>query len=155
MRIQRHCHCEDETIALAARLGGRLSGGDLVCLDGPLGCGKTRFVQGLAAGLGLDPSAVCSPSFIICREYHNQTPLTLTHVDAFRLTGAQDLPAIGWDELLCSTDTVIAVEWSSRIRSALPRNRIDVQMEHTGETSRMITLAAPDNLSSRFDRLVD
>ncbi len=153
MRFQFDSNSESETIALAQRLGRCLSGGDVVCLQGPLGCGKTRFVSGLATGLGLNPSEVCSPSFIICREYSNSSPLTLAHVDAFRLTGPQDLEAIGWEELLARDDTVIAVEWPSRIEQALPEDRVEVAMQHTGPTTRLITITAPPNLASRLDRL--
>lgn len=155
MRVQLNSNSEDETIALAKRLGRHLRGGDVVCLHGPLGCGKTRFVSGLAAGLGLNPSAVSSPSFIICREYANRSPLTLAHVDAFRLTGPQDLEAIGWEELLARVDTVIAVEWPSRIEQALPDDRVEVAMQHTGPSSRLITITAPSTLASRIDRLND
>ncbi len=146
MTIERSTHSEAETIDLARALAGRLTGGEVICLEGELGSGKTCFVRGLAAGLGLDPSAVCSPTFVIWRQYDDHAPLKLVHVDAFRLTGAQDLESIGWDELLTARDVVIAVEWPSRIETALPPNRIDVRLEHTGDTSRRLTLSAPDEL---------
>ena len=143
MTVRLSSHGEQETLALAARLARRLRGGEVICLEGPLGSGKTCFVRGLAAGLGLDASAVCSPSFVICRQYTDDAPLGLFHVDAFRLTGPQDLDAIGWDELLGATDSVVAVEWPSRIEAALPEHRIDIVMAHTGPHSRLITLTTP------------
>ena len=147
MTIERTSHCEAETMDLAASLGRQLVGGELICLEGPLGCGKTCFVRGLVAGLGLDPTAVCSPSFVICRQYADHSGLTLVHVDAFRLTGPHELESIGWDELLESTDSVVAVEWPSRIQEALPRRRIVVKMEHVSPTSRLISLTAPPSLA--------
>ncbi|MHC4414391.1 MAG: tRNA (adenosine(37)-N6)-threonylcarbamoyltransferase complex ATPase subunit type 1 TsaE [Planctomycetota bacterium] len=153
MKIERLCHSEQETMALAAWLGRQLTGGEVICLEGPLGCGKTQFVRGLAAGLGLDPSAVCSPSFIICREHANHAPVGLAHVDAYRLDGAADLEAVGWDELLGAPDTVIAVEWASRIQPALPARRIEVAMEHVAPTARLITLTAPPELASGWEPL--
>jgi tRNA threonylcarbamoyladenosine biosynthesis protein TsaE len=147
MTVRRRSDGEQETMDLAARLARRLAGGEVIGLEGPLGSGKTCFVRGLAAGLGLDPSAVCSPSFVICRQYSDHAPLSLVHVDAFRLTGPQDLEAIGWDELLETTDSVLAVGWPSRIEGALPTGHLDIVMEHAGERSRLITLTAPPALA--------
>jgi len=143
-------HGEQETMDLAARLARHLAGGEVICLEGPLGCGKTCFVRGLAAGLGLDASAVCSPSFVICRQYTDHAALRLVHVDAFRLTGPHDLESIGWDELLEVTDSVVAVEWPSRIEAALPAGRIELVMEHTGLRSRRLTLTAPPALAAAW-----
>lgn len=151
MTVRLSSHGEQETLALAARLARRLRGGEVICLEGPLGAGKTCFVRGLAAGLGLDASAVCSPSFVICRQYTNHAPLGLFHIDAFRLSGPQDLDAIGWDELLEATDSVVAVEWPSRIEAALPEHRIDIEMEHTGLRSRLLTLRAPPALAAVWE----
>ncbi len=151
MTVRRSSRGEQETMDLAARLARHLGGGEVICLEGPLGCGKTCFVRGLAAGLGLDASAVCSPSFVICRQYTDHAPLGLIHVDAFRLTGPQDLEAIGWDELLEAADSVVAVEWPSRVEGALPAGRIEVVMEHTGLHSRLITLTAPPDLAALWE----
>ncbi len=151
MTVRRVTHGEKETVDLAARLGRRLRGGEVICLEGPLGSGKTCFVRGLAAGLGLDPAAVCSPSFVICRQYADHAPLILVHVDAFRLGGPQDLESIGWDELLEAGGNVVAVEWPSRIREALPPSRIEVVMEHAAPSSRSIALTAPAELEAEWE----
>ncbi len=151
MKVRRRCDSEQETVALAARLGRVLAGGDVVALEGELGCGKTRFVGGLAAGMGLDPRDVASPSFIICREYSADSRPTLVHVDAFRLGGPQDLEGIGWEELLAAPDAVVAIEWANRIAAALPEARIDVAMEHAGPTSRLITITGPSRIVRRLE----
>lgn len=153
MRIERRCRSEAETIELATVLGRRLAGGDVICIEGPLGCGKTCFVRGLASGLGVEPQAVASPSFILCRRHATPGGLTLAHVDAFRLTGADDLESIGWEELLAGRDTVVAVEWPSRISEALPQRRIEVRMDHTGLTSRQVTITATGALAKRLEEL--
>ena len=111
--------------------------------------GKTCFVRGLAAGLGLDPSAVHSPSFVVWRRYDGDTPPALVHVDAFRLAGPEELESIGWDELLAATDAVIAVEWPSRISAALPDARIDVLIEHVGVGARRITITSRATVAPR------
>jgi tRNA threonylcarbamoyladenosine biosynthesis protein TsaE len=82
---------EDETVALGEALSRQLRPGDVVTLDGPLGAGKTRFVRGMAIGLGHDPAQVSSPTFVVAHEY--ATPgarAILIHVDAYRLSGDDD-----------------------------------------------------------------
>ena len=151
LTIEVTSRSEAQTVDLAARLGRKLTGGQVIALEGALGSGKTCFVRGLAAGLGLDSSAVCSPTFVIWRRYSDGAPLSLVHVDAFRLGGTHDLDSIGWDELLAETGTVIAVEWAGRIAEALPRGRLEVVMEHLAESSRRIRLTAPRELARLWE----
>lgn len=153
MRITVESASEAATIDLATKLGLRLRAADVVCLDGPLGAGKTCFVRGLAVGLGLDGAAVSSPSFLICHEYNGRAPLRLAHLDAYRLAGPDELETIGWDELRAAGQTVLAIEWASRIEPALPPNRIEVMIQHTGPTSRLIIIDAPKALDSRLEEL--
>lgn len=155
MKLQRDSQSEAATIELAARLGQQLRASDVVCLFGPLGAGKTCFVRGLAKGLGLDPSIVSSPSFVICQEYNEKGTLTLAHIDAYRLAGPDELQTIGWDELCESPNTVLAIEWASIIESALPEDYIEVTLQHTGENSREITINVPDALAARLEGLND
>jgi len=150
--VERISHSEAETLELAARLARQLSAGDVVCLEGPLGSGKTCFVRGLATGLGLDPTTVNSPTFVICQRYQGtQTGLALVHLDAFRLTGPDDLESVGWEELLQTPDTVIAVEWPSRIAAALPPRRINVVMTHVSESTRRIEVDTPPEIASSWE----
>ncbi|MCH6550685.1 MAG: tRNA (adenosine(37)-N6)-threonylcarbamoyltransferase complex ATPase subunit type 1 TsaE [Planctomycetes bacterium] len=155
MNVHAQTDSEADTRALAARLAGRLRGGDCVALDGPLGCGKTCFVRGLAEGLGLDPAAVSSPTFVIHHEYAGGGPLVLAHLDAYRLSGPDELETIGWDDVLSDPETIVAVEWACRIEAALPPNRISVVLEHLAEHTRAITLGAPDGLAGRLEGLTE
>ncbi len=125
-------------------LGRRLAGGELVCLEGALGSGKTCFVRGLARGMGVDPAEVSSPTFILCRRHVGR--LVLAHVDAFRLSGPNDLDAIGWEELCADEHAVVAVEWPQRIRSLLPERRIEVVLEHAGPDSRLVHITVPEDV---------
>lgn len=151
MKLLHDSHSEESTIELAIKLGEKLRASDVVCLHGPLGAGKTCFVRGLAKGLGLDPSMVSSPSFVICQEYNGQGTLKLAHIDAYRLSGPDELQTIGWDELCETPNTVLAIEWASLIKAALPENHIEVTLEHTGENSRQITIKVPDMIADRLE----
>ena len=105
-------HSESETRAIAAALAPTLMPGSVILLSGDLGAGKTAFVRGLAAGLGLDPDEVTSPTFTIVHEYRGGR-LPLIHVDLYRLDRAE-LDDIGLDQDLAE-EGVTAVEWSERL----------------------------------------
>ena len=128
-----------ETERIAAALAMRLPPGTVVTLEGDLGAGKTCFVRGLARGLGADPSAVSSPTFVI-EHRHACDAGVLVHLDAYRIRSAEDLASIGWDELLADGTAVVAVEWPSRIAAALPPTRIEVRIRHAGEEEREIEI---------------
>ena len=127
---------EEETRAVARGLGARLKSGDVVLLSGKLSAGKTAFVCGLAAGLGIDPDEVSSPTFTLIHEYRGGR-LTLYHADLYRL----DKPAtqnLGLEEMGVA-DGVLAVEWPDRLTQVIP-GAIEVEMELTGETTRRISI---------------
>lgn len=123
-RLQARSHSEDETRALGAALGAFLVAGDLVALDGELGAGKTRFVQGLAQALEVI-APVVSPTFVVVREYMGR--LRLYHVDAYRLAGPAELEDLGWEDVVESAGVVV-VEWASRIHAALPPAYMSVRL---------------------------
>ncbi len=124
----------EQTRDVARRLAGELSAGDFVALVGPLGAGKTAFVQGLAEVLGVD-GAVTSPTFVLMRLHRGDTPLC--HADAYRLSGAGELFDLGLEDW--RDEAVVALEWADTVREALPRDRIDVLIEYT-ESGRRITI---------------
>ncbi len=114
----------DDTRALGARLADVLRAGDLIVLDGPLGAGKTVFVQGLAAGLGAS-GRVTSPTFVIAR-VHEGGRLALVHVDAYRLTGRLEVDDLDLDTDL--TRAVVAVEWGAGLVEGLTDAHLRVQL---------------------------
>jgi tRNA threonylcarbamoyladenosine biosynthesis protein TsaE len=107
-----------------------------VLLSGNLGAGKTTFVRGLAAGLGIDPDQVTSPTFTLVHEYRHGR-LTLYHADLYRLdkTATGDL---GLEELGVS-DGVLAIEWPERLAHSLP-GALHVEIEIVDDTTRRITI---------------
>jgi tRNA threonylcarbamoyladenosine biosynthesis protein TsaE len=123
---------------LAARLARAARPGDLVCLVGDLGAGKTQFAKGFAVGLGID-EVVSSPTFVLMSEYAGRLPMF--HVDLYRLADAADALAGGLlDER--QLEGVALVEWAERLGDALPRSRLDVVIDGTGDDVRRITLRA-------------
>jgi tRNA threonylcarbamoyladenosine biosynthesis protein TsaE len=148
-RIELLSDSESQTRQIGLRIGQTMRAGDVLTLDGPLGAGKTCLVRGLAEGLSINPAAVSSPTFIICQEYsRSDGSFTLAHIDAYRLSGPDELETIGWQELLASPETVLAVEWPSRIESALPAlssgRRVNVVLEHVGPCTRRLVIEGPD-----------
>jgi tRNA threonylcarbamoyladenosine biosynthesis protein TsaE len=138
----------DRTEAVGEALATRLRAGDVICLEGPLGSGKTCFVRGMARGLKIDPAEVSSPTFVIAHEYTGGAA-TLAHVDAYRLSGPEELETIGWHELL-NSNVILAVEWPSRIQTALPPERVEVVLSHAGPQARQILIHAPGSMSDRL-----
>ncbi len=127
----------DETRALAARLAAVARAGDLVCLVGDLGAGKTQFAKGFAVGLGVT-ATVNSPTFVLMAEYPGRLPLF--HVDLYRLEDAADALSGGLlDER--QLEGVAIVEWAERLGPALPRARLDVIIDGSGDDPRRIALA--------------
>lgn len=135
-----------DTQALAAQLACCLVPGLVIALHGDLGAGKTTFVQGLAAGLGIR-TRVTSPTFILANEYQTPRGWRLVHVDAYRLSeGAEEAAAFGLEELLDATDTIVAIEWAELVSGLLPADCLQIWLQaeesDLADESRTITLVA-------------
>ena len=132
----------EETWAVARELAKELRPGDVVCLEGDLGAGKTTFTQGLAAALGV-PGRVTSPTFCIVQE-HQSSDVLLVHMDLYRLHGEEDVEAIGWEDYL-SRGAIFVIEWPERAGGLIPPAARHVTFRHLGEEKRQITI---DNAGS-------
>jgi tRNA threonylcarbamoyladenosine biosynthesis protein TsaE len=117
----------EDTYALAQKFACKLSKGDIVCLEGDLGAGKTTFTQGVCAALEL-PGNVTSPTFCIIQE-HRHANLVLVHMDLYRLTSENDVIAIGWDDYL-SEGAILFVEWPERAGTLIPENSKRIIFKH-------------------------
>ena len=135
----------EETWELAKRFAAELKPGDVVCLEGDLGAGKTTFTQGLATALGV-PGRVTSPTFCIVQEHRAPSlpnlpdrPSLLVHMDLYRLHGEDDVIAIGWEDYLAE-GAVLVVEWPERAGALIPADARHVVFTHVadGEESRHI-----------------
>src|SRR5688500_6429349 len=129
-------------------MAATLRGGECLALDGDLGAGKTQFVRGLVRGLGGNPRAVSSPTFVLLNVYDSGR-LPVYHLDAYRVGVADDFEAIGFTELLGQRG-VVALEWAPRVESLLPPDRIRVRIAPVGEESRRIEIDAPAPPSVRY-----
>jgi tRNA threonylcarbamoyladenosine biosynthesis protein TsaE len=128
----------EETRRLAVALSPVLRPGDVISLAGDLGAGKTTFVQGLAAGIGIIDQ-VTSPTFVLMKEYHGGR-FPLMHLDVYRLEKAQEVIDLGYDEYL-DPSFIVVVEWGDVIEPMLPEEHLLVQMSHTdNESIRTISL---------------
>ena len=131
-----HSKSESETEAIGEAFARDLPGGTVVAMYGELGAGKTAFVRGMARGMGLD-CRVSSPTFTIVNEYSGERELI--HFDMYRLSSADELFDIGWEDYL-RRGAVCAVEWSENVSDAFWGDEIVVRIEKTGEGERLITI---------------
>ena len=127
---------EAETEELGARLARQLPDGAVVAMYGDLGAGKTAFVRGMARGMGLS-CRVSSPTFTIVNEYLGERDLI--HFDMYRLSGADELFEIGWEDYL-RRGAVCAVEWSEKVPDAFFGDEIVVRIEKLSDSERSITI---------------
>jgi len=120
-------HSAEQTQRLGARLGALLKPGDVVCLSGDMGAGKTVFARGVGIGWGAQ-EAVTSPTFNLVHEHRRpKDDQRLFHLDCYRLNGPTDTDAIGLDDILDGNGPVI-FEWPERIEKVLPRSRLWVDL---------------------------
>lgn len=133
-------HSQLETEELGRKLAEKLPGGSVVAMYGDLGAGKTAFVRGMARGMGLS-CRVSSPTFTIVNEYLGERELI--HFDMYRLSSADELFDIGWEDYL-SRNAVCAVEWSENVQDAFFGDEIVVRIEKLNDTDRKILIEGVD-----------
>jgi tRNA threonylcarbamoyladenosine biosynthesis protein TsaE len=126
------------TESFAADFARTLRAGRVIALHGEMGAGKTHFVRGMVKGLGGDPRIVSSPTYVLLNIY-DSTRITIFHLDAYRVRGADDFDAIGFPELL-EQNGLVVVEWPERVVGLLPLERIDITLTATGPSTRRIVV---------------
>lgn len=128
----------EETKDFAEEFAKTINKGDVLCLYGDLGSGKTSFVQGLAKGLGIK-RRIISPTFIIVRSY-NIDRATFYHIDLYRAESKNDLLSLGIDQLIEGQDNILAFEWAEKLNDLIPTKRIDLHFREVGGDSREIAI---------------
>jgi tRNA threonylcarbamoyladenosine biosynthesis protein TsaE len=139
-----------ETIQIGKNIGSLLLPGDVVALVGELGAGKTQFIKGLAAGVGIrKPTYVSSPSFTLINEYEGKIPFY--HIDLFRLETEKEAEDLGLEEYFQGIG-ITAIEWADKIPSSLPREMLFIHIAYTGKNTRSLEIIGK---GKRYEELID
>jgi len=139
----------EQTRRIGMRLGSALRAGDLICLQGDLGAGKTTFVQGIAQGWGsLD--SVSSPTFILVNMYRRADQSQLFHMDAYRLDSTPEAEELDLDSMLA--ESALIIEWPERMAGLIPHERLWVHLEHVDDEEREMKFNAH---GKRYDELLE
>lgn len=137
--MERTFQTEEQLRTFASEFGLRLEPGDVVGLSGPLGAGKTTFVQSVvSARLGHDPTS--SPTFTFWHRYAGSPPID--HLDLYRVEDPQDLRELGLEEVFDGT-SVVLVEWWSNAPELLPERRYEIELEGAGDQPRRLRMRGP------------
>ena len=138
----------EQTRRIGIRLGGSLEAGDVICLQGDLGAGKTTFVQGLAQGWGSIDS-VSSPTFILINQYRRADGGRLFHLDAYRLDSVPEAEELDLDAML--TEGALIIEWPERLGNLIPSENLWINLDHLEEEHRHMNFKAN---GERYDELL-
>lgn len=152
-------HSSYETKKLGNLLAEEVRGGEIICLTGDLGAGKTTFTQGLLRGLGIK-GAITSPTFAIIKDYQikerdsrfmkknskkntsqdlRSTVQHVYHIDAYRVE-AKDLESLGWKDFAGKPDSIVVIEWAERIKKIIPTNAVWIKFKWLGDKERKLSL---------------
>ena len=135
----------EETILAGKKLASFLSGGSIVALCGTLGSGKTYLVKGIASGLGIKEN-ITSPTYTIINEYQiKDKNIIFYHIDLYRLEDRMDFEDINGYEIILSGG-ICVIEWSERVYASLPEEKISINIEITGDNSRLIKIIGSEKL---------
>ncbi len=138
-----------ETVRIGKTIGNRLLIGDVVALVGELGAGKTQFIKGLAAGVGIENSAyISSPSFTLIHEYPGEIPFY--HIDLFRLGKEQEAEELGLEDYFLGSG-ITAIEWADRIPSLLPKELLLISIVYVDKNVRSLEIVGK---GKRYESLI-
>jgi tRNA threonylcarbamoyladenosine biosynthesis protein TsaE len=139
----------EQTRRLGQRLGAALQPGDVICLQGELGAGKTTFVQGIAQGWG-SRDAVSSPTFITVNVYRNHDEKQLFHLDTYRLDSVGEAEELDLQSM--QAQGPLLIEWPERMERLIPRERLWIKFEHVDPEERQMKMSSR---GKRYDDLLD
>jgi len=140
----------EETQDLAKKLAGdvlKSQAPRVIALEGELGGGKTTFLQGFAKGLGVKEK-ILSPTFNIFKKYkfQSQNLKFLYHMDCYRLQGVKDLEVLGFQEIISDPQNIVAIEWASKIKKALPQNTLHIKFKFINDKTRSINIQSTNKI---------
>ncbi len=144
-------HSPEQTARLGTRLGKLLLPGDVICLSGDMGAGKTVFSTGIGTGWGVK-APMTSPTYNIVHQHRRDADKTiLYHLDCYRLRGGSEVEAIGFDDML-DHKGVIIIEWAERIEDALPPEYLWVELRVVEDNRRNFMMEA---MGTRYQKLLE
>lgn len=129
-------HSPEETDSIAAAVASKLVAGDVVCLEGELGAGKTSFVKGAGRQLGIDPSKISSPTFTLIHEYLDGV-IPVYHFDFYRLKSVEEVINIGAEEYFFD-EGICFIEWPSVADAIIPPGALRIHLEHSGNDRQIV-----------------
>lgn len=127
-----------ETMSIGKRIAKKLRKGDILCLFGEFGSGKTILTKGIALGLSLKKEEIISPSFVLLRQY-SKAKIPLYHFDLYRLKKMQEIISLGYEEYFYNQGITV-VEWAGRLKSLLPKEYLSINLEIIGPKKRKIEI---------------
>lgn len=140
-----------ETLNIGKKIAKNLSAGDIICLFGELGSGKTVLVKGVASGLGIKKEKISSPTFVLIRQHKTENSLAFYHFDLYRLRGCADVASLGYEEFFYGQGISI-IEWADRLGQLMPKECLKIKLSVKTETSRLIEFSY---LGSRGKKLME
>ena len=138
-----------KTLDIGKRLAGNFKKGDIVCLFGELGSGKTVLTKGISSGLGVDKDKVASPTFVILRQY--QGKLMIYHFDLYRLNRPEDILDLGYEEYFFG-EGISVIEWADKLGPLQPREFLKIQLLVAGKDKRKLKISAEGR---RYKKLLE
>lgn len=138
-----------ETERIGSLAGEMLKNGDVVALSGELGTGKTTLIKGIAQAMGFDSGEVASPSFTFINEYDG--PLSLFHIDLYRLENEKELYEIGFEEYM-KGDGVVVIEWADKVPHAVPKESLWITLRYLDAERREIIVMAR---GARYEKIIE
>jgi len=149
--INIETHSFEETVEFGMRLGARLGSGDIICLSGDLGTGKTALTNGIAKSLGID-SYITSPTFTIVNEYEGRLPLY--HFDVYRISDPDEMFDIGFEEYI-SGDGITIIEWGEQIAEILPKEIIRINIKKNIEKGFNVREISIEFIGEKYSKYQD
>ena len=137
--MQKNTTTAEQTQLFAKDFATMLKTGDVLCLYGNLGAGKTTFVQGLIKGLGIS-KRIISPTFVIMRSYKMNNIKMFYHVDLYRLESGKGIEETGLLDILKDGKSIVAIEWPEKMENLLPKKRWDIHLNYINEDERNIII---------------
>lgn len=138
-----------ETRVLGRMIARHLRKGDILCLFGEIGAGKTVLTKGIASGLGLKSDVIISPTFVLLREYNGRLPFY--HFDFYRLNEPRDIAGTGYEEYFYN-EGVSVVEWPQRLKHLMPDEFLKIELKIMKESTRILFISGR---GMRYEELLE